>query len=161
MRRMTTIALTSPDHPALHLLPDVPTGWQIEAFAHGLRQLEAVHGIVDISTSHHANADLYGRGITLRAGTFLVGAAHQRPGFAVCVGDITVWTEHGKQRLTGAHILQTEPGLKRIGFAHADTTWFTVHANPTGGLDLATIEAALVDDPSQLMSRRVAKELMQ
>lgn len=151
---MDHVALTSPDHPALHLLPVAPTRWQIEAFAQALQALEPAHGVVDLGTQHMANSDLYGRSITLRAGTFLVGLAHTQPGFAVCAGDITVWTEQGRQRYTGAHVLQTEPGVMRIGFAHADTTWFTVHRNPTGGLDTAAIEELLVEHPERLITRR-------
>lgn len=159
------LELTSPDHPALRLLPDVPTRDEIEAFGQMLERLEGEHGAPDIGTAHHVNEDLYGRSIVLPAGAFLVGLAHKRPGFAVCVGDITVWTERGRERLTGAHILQTVPGLMRVGFAHADTTWFTVHSNPTGAHDrtglgriaghhIEAIEDALVEHADRLMTRR-------
>lgn len=142
-----------PDHPALTLLPAVPSKAQIEEFGRIIQSLEA-SGLVDLQTVHHVNDDLYGRGIVLGAETFLVGLAHTQPGFAICVGDITVWTEDGRQRYTGAHILKTVPGRMRIGFAHKETTWFTVHANKTGGTDVETIEDSLVEHSERLQTRR-------
>lgn len=139
---------------ALAVLPDMPTREQIEIFGRTLQSLEPEHGVVDIGTSHHVNADLYGRGVVLPAGHYLVGLAHTQPGLAICVGDIEIWTTKGRERFTGAHILQTEPGVMRVGFAHADTTWFTVHANKTGGLDVNAIEDSLVEHPERLMTRR-------
>lgn len=142
------------EHPALALLPLVPTRDEIERFGEFILSVEAEKGIVDIGTSHHVNSDLYGRGVVLQPETFLVGLAHKRPGFAICVGDITVWTERGRERFTGAHIIQTQPGHMRIGFAHAETTWFTVHRNVTGEVDFEMIEESLVVDAHRLMTRR-------
>lgn len=131
----------------------MPTEAQIEAFGQHLQSLEP-SGVVDLRTTHQVNDDLYGRGIVLAADTFLVGLAHTQPGFAISVGDITVWTADGMQRLTGAHILKTQPGRMRIGFAHAETSWFTVHANKTCGTDVETIEDSLVEHPERLQTRR-------
>lgn len=147
------MTISTTDHPALALLPDAPTRAQIEAFGQRIEAMESA-GMVDLHTGHHVNGDLYGRSIVLGAETFLVGLAHTHPGFAVCVGDITVWTEDGRQRYTGAHIIQTKPGRMRVGFAHAETTWFTVHANKTGGTDVGLIEDSLVEHPERLMTRR-------
>ena len=147
-------SLATLDHPALTLLPEVPTREQIEAFGQFLQGLEADCAPPDLHTSHHVNEDLYGRGVVLQPEAFLVGLAHKRPGFAFCVGDITVWTEQGRQRYTGAHMLKTEPGRMRIGFAHAETTWFTVHRNDTGSDNVQAIEDALVEHADRLMTRR-------
>lgn len=149
---MTPMLPSTPDHPALALLPDAPTRAQIEAFGQRIEAMESA-GLVDLHTKHHINADIYGRSIVLGAETFLVGLAHTHPGIAVCVGDITVWTEDGRQRYTGAHIIQTKPGRMRVGFAHAETTWLTVHANKTGGTDVEKIEDSLVERPERLMTR--------
>jgi hypothetical protein len=97
--------------------------------------------------------------VTIKAGTLLAGLPHKQGALNVCVGDITVWTENGRQRLTGAHILASPPGGMRVGFAHADTTWLTVHANLTGSDDPKVIEAALVENSELLMDRR--QELLQ
>jgi hypothetical protein len=63
------------------------------------------------------------------------------------------------QRYTGAHVLKTEAGKMRIGFAHAETTWVTVHANKTGGQDIETIEDSLVENADRLMTRRSLRKV--
>ena len=42
----------------------------------------------------------------------------------------------------------------RVGFAHADTTWLTVHRNDTGTTDPQVLEDALVEHADRLMTRR-------
>jgi hypothetical protein len=74
----------------------------------------------------------------------------------VCVGDVTVWTTAGKKRLIGAHILPAEAGVMRVGFAHRDTTWLSVHRNDTGTTCPELIEDALIDHADRLMTRRAA-----
>ncbi len=152
------LPLTAPDHPALSLLPESPTEDEIERFSALLLAVEAEHGMVDLSTREHISGGVYGRSVVIKAGTFLVGARHLEPGLAVCVGDITVWHNGVRNRLTGAHILQTAPGGHRVGFAHADTTWLTVHAIPAGASTSAEIEAGLFGDADQLMTRRAARQ---
>jgi len=144
-------------HPALAVLPDLPTQEQIEAFGTLLQSLEAEHGVVDISTMHHHAEGLYGRSVVIKAESYLVGLAHKAGHLNVCVGDITVWTSRGRQRLTGAHILRSEPGEMRVGFAHADTTWLTVHRNDTGTTDPRVLEDALVEHAERLQSRRTQR----
>ena len=97
--------ITPIDDLALSVLPELPTQAQIEEFGHFLQSLEGEHGVVDISTMHHHAKGLYGRSVVIKAETFLVGLAHKAGHLNVCVGDITVWTPNGRQRLTGAHIL--------------------------------------------------------
>ena len=149
--------LAIPDHPALALLPEAPTRGQIEAFGQMLQGLEVEHDIADLSTVHHQAQALYGRSIVVKAGTFLVGLPHKAGHLNVCVGDITVWTEGGRQRLAGAHILTSKAHDMRVGFAHADTTWLTVHA--TDLTDIAEIEDSLVEHPERLITRRTQPEL--
>lgn len=149
-------SLLDDNHPALALLPDCPTQEQIEHFGALVQSLEGEHGIVDISTMHHHAEGLYGRSVVIKAGTFLVGLPHKAGHLNVCVGDVTVWTPAGRKRLTGAHILPAEAGVMRVGFAHQDTTWLSVHRNDTGGTDLQAIEDALIQHPERLMTRRAA-----
>ena len=151
---MTPMHPCLPDHPALAVLPDVPTREQIEAFGTFLQSLEADHAAPDISTRHHLAGDVYGRSVVILADTFLVGLPHREDHLNVCVGDITVWTDTGKVRLTGAHILPAKAGVMRVGFAHADTTWLSVHVNRTGGHDIPTIEDSLVQHADRLLARR-------
>lgn len=142
------------DHPALTLLSDCPTREQIESLGAFLESIEGGHPAPDISTAHYFVGEVYGRSVTIPAETFLVGLPHKADHLNVCVGDITVWTERGRERFTGAHVVKGRAGQMRVGFAHADTTWLSVHANHTGGEDLAAIEASLIENPDRLLSRR-------
>lgn len=147
-------SLLDDNHPALALLPAAPTQEQIQGFGEMLLALETEHGVVDIGTSHVHAEGLYGRGVLIKAGTYLVGLPHKAGHLNVCVGDVTVWTTAGRKRLTGAHILPAEAGVMRVGFAHQDTTWFSVHRNETGTNDLVAIEDSLVEHADRLMTRR-------
>lgn len=150
---MNCMQVSTVDHPALALLPDAPTRDQIERFGAYLFALETSHGAADVGTRHHHVRGLYGRSVDIKAGTFGVGVPHKDACFVVCIGDIETWTAQGRQRFTGLHIVESNPG-PRIVFAHADTTWFTVHRNDTGTTDIEAIEAATFDTPERLLSRR-------
>lgn len=157
---MTRMQVSVPDHPALALLPEVPTRSDLEAFGHFVQECEArSEHPHQVCTMRHAGDSIEGRSVVIPAETFLVGLPHKLSGIAVCIGDITVWTEHGRQRYTGAHIIETQPGSFRVGFAHSDTTWLTVHANKTGSTDQAVVEDSLVEHAERLMTRRKLPEL--
>ena len=143
------------------LLPAAPTADDIERLAQYMLMLEPEHGVMDLQTVNHLSGKVYGRSVVIPAGTVLVGLPHKVAGLAVCVGDITVWTEGHSERLTGAHILTTQPGGYRVGLAHADTTWLTVHDNPSGTTDIEAIEAAIVEGPERLLTRRAAQGVLQ
>ena len=145
------------EHPTPALLPDLPTREQIEAFEALMFAHVAEHGGEgDITTRHFHADEIYGRAIDIPAGTVLIGTAHKADHLNVCVGDITVWTEEGLRRLTGTNILSSRAGAKRVGFAHADTMWLSIHRNATGGTDVQAIEEALVERADMLMTRRAA-----
>jgi hypothetical protein len=62
-------SLLDDHHPALALLPEVPTQEQIERFGEFVQSLEGEHGVVDISTMHLHADGLYGRSVVIKAGT--------------------------------------------------------------------------------------------
>ena len=139
---------------ALAVLPVQPTRDQIERLSGCLRAAEeAGHGVA-LETWHHFADGLVARTILIPAGTCLDGAPHKAEHLNVCHGDITVWTEAGMRRLTGYHVLPSLPGAKRVGVAHADTHWTTVHCNPGNERDIAALEDALVHGADRLQSRR-------
>lgn len=140
----------------LQPLPNVPTREQIQTLEGMLLQVEAQGGGVAIDTWHHFADGLVARTILIPAGTMLTGASHKTEHLNIAHGDITVWTEAGMRRLTGYHVLPSLPGAKRVGYAHADTWWTTVHLNPTNERDVAVLEDALLEDPHTLQSRRGA-----
>lgn len=125
-----------------------PTREQIE-------RLEAVMNMapqIDLQTRHYFAHGLYAREIFIPAGTVLTGAVHKSEHINVCCGDITVWTEDGMRRLTGWHTMVSRAGAKRVGYAHSDTVWVTLHH--TDKSELSDIESDLVEEPDALQTRR-------
>lgn len=135
-------------------LSATPSREQIERLEGEMLSLEGQgHGLA-LDTWHHFAEGLVARTILIPAGALLTGAAHRAEHLNICAGDITVWTEHGMQRLTGYHVLPSLPGAKRVGHAHADTWWTTVHANPGNERDIQKLEDALIENPNTLQARR-------
>ena len=119
-------------------------------------ELERQGNSVQIESWHTFAEGLVARTILIPAGTALIGAEHKAEHLNICHGDIDVLTNQGPLRLTGYHVLPSLPGTKRAGWAHADTYWTTVHLNPGNERDIAKLEDALIVDPNQLQSRRLA-----
>jgi hypothetical protein len=153
-------------------LPAMPTREQIERLEGDLIAAEAAGGMrledgtelvpLELDAWHHFADGLVSRTILIPTGAALTGAEHRAEHLNICCGDISVWTEHGMKRLTGYHVIPSLPHAKRVGYAHADTYWTTVHLNPGNERDIEKLEDALVVS-GQLQSRRlmlptVAKE---
>lgn len=137
-----------------------PTREQIERLEGEMLSLEGQgHGLA-LETWHHFADGLVARTILIPAGTVLSGAVHKAEHLNICHGDISVATEHGTRRLTGYHVLPSLPGTKRMGHAHADTWWTTVHCNPGNERDIAQLEDALVEDADTLADRRFANAVL-
>lgn len=104
---------------------------------------------VEIPPRHYFAQGLYAREITIPAGTVLTGKVHAAEHLnIISQGDITVWTEDGMKRLQAPFCLVSRPGTKRVGFAHTDTVWTTIHA--TTETDLAALERELIVPGPQL-----------
>lgn len=138
-------------------LTAAPTRDMIERLERML--LAATQAHVDVPVEHTFAPGLYLRTARIAAGTVLTGKVHLTEHGNVCAGDITVWTEQGMRRITGVETLVSLPGCKRAGYAHADTVWITVHANPGDCRDLALLEARLVEDAGRLLNVPVAELL--
>jgi len=91
---------------------------------------------------------MYARTMFIPKGVLLIGAIHKREHLNFAHGDITVLTEAGAQRIKGGMVLVSQPGTKRVGYAHEDTIWTTVHR--TTETDIDKILAELVCNDYQL-----------
>lgn len=92
----------------------------------------------DLDTTHAVHGGLYVRQIMIPAGTVMTGATHCIPHCSVMIyGDMTVSTPAGMERVVGPRLWLAPAGTKRVGYAHADTLWLTVHR-----CDSTTPEAA-------------------
>lgn len=130
----------------LELLPETPTREQIDRLEGEIKKFKQ-H---EFKTSHYFAQGLYAREIFIPAGTVLTGKVHKAEHLnIVSQGDITVWTEHGMKRVQAPFTMVSKPGTKRVGFAHSDTIWTTIHACEEK--DIEKIEQLLIeDDPTAL-----------
>jgi hypothetical protein len=99
--------------------------------------------VTELPTRHVFARGLYARELTIPKGMVASGKVHcQEHIFIVSKGDISVLTEDGPQRVQAPYILVTQPGTKRVVFAHEETVVTTVHA--TTETDVKALESELV-----------------
>ena len=92
---------------------------------------------------HHFADGVYAREMTMVPGLIVVGAIHKTQHMSiVSQGDVVVATEFGIRRFTAPDVVVSEPGAKRILFAHTRVVWTTIHA--TEERDLDKLKADLV-----------------
>ena len=104
-----------------------PTRQQIESLERHLFQLPQV----DVPVVHRFAPGLYMREIRIPADTLMTGRVHRFEHVSIMVqGDMTLLTDEGMQRVTGYQPFIAPAGTKRVGYAHAETVWVTVHRNP-------------------------------
>jgi len=87
-------------------------------------------GIVDdLPLRHTFITGGYAREMTIPAGVLIIGHIHKDESFSVVTkGHITVLTEHGVCDIHAPTTVFASPaGTKRIGYAHTETVWTTIH----------------------------------
>ena len=100
---------------------------------------------IEIKTTHHFAPGVYMREIFIPKGTCLTGKIHRTEHLNILSqGELSVWTEDGMKRLKASTVIKSQPGIKRVGFAHEDSVWITVHHNPDDGTDVDLIEERLI-----------------
>lgn len=93
------------------------------------------------------HAGLHARAVLIPAGTLLTGCETNLDNVCVVFGDIEVTTDDGPRRITGFGLVPALRGAKRVGFAHADTWWVTLHR--TDLTDPGEILAEMTDEVPQ------------
>lgn len=131
-QQLYTINLTPPqeDHEAigraLMEAAKTPSRAQIDTIEAGLLQLPQVE--IPVEHRFAEQEGLYAREIVIPAGTLMTGRVHKNQHVSIMIsGDMTVLTETGMQRVKGYHCWICPPGTKRVGYAHSETRWITVH----------------------------------
>lgn len=109
---------------------------------------------VDLQTTNVVHGRMCARTILVPAGTVLTGALTNIDNVCIVQGDISVTTDAGVQRLTGYNVLTARAGAKRVGYAHADTYWTTIHH--TDLTDVEAIEEEMTNEASRLHTRTLA-----
>lgn len=98
---------------------------------------------VECPIKHIFAPGVYAREMTIPAGTILTGKIHATEHINILSqGDISVLTEEGMKRLQAPFSFVSKPGTKRVGYAHTDVVWTTIHV--TNETDLDKIEAEVI-----------------
>lgn len=125
-------------------LPHVPTRAQIEALEQ-VMLAQPKEQQLEIEPVHYFAGGLYAREITIPAGALVTGKVHREEHInIVSKGALTVWTEDGMRYLQAPYAFVSRPGTKRVGLAHEETVWTTLHANPENIRDVHELEERLV-----------------
>lgn len=112
---------------------------KIHQFQNEVAKLEQV----EIPTTHTFSKDVYAREIKIPAGTVLVGKIHKHENLnIISKGKITVVSVEGIKTIEAPYTFVSTPGVKRVGFAHEDTVWTTIHG--TSETDLEKIEEQFI-----------------
>jgi len=107
---------------------------------------------------HYFAPGMYGRELTVPAGMVLTGKIHKHGHFLLCTkGRATVVDEFGRYEVSAGYMQHSKPGAKRAVLAHEDTTFVTVHLNPTDTRDLVAIEAEHIEPEGPEMQALAAQ----
>ncbi|HEU4458113.1 MAG TPA: hypothetical protein VFR90_03230 [Methylibium sp.] len=90
---------------------------------------------IDAPTRELHAPSIYCRETFIKAGVGLVFEPAKQAHLGWVLGDLTIIRPDGEQRLTGYESTTIPAGERWAAFAHADTWWTTVHANPTNEQD--------------------------
>lgn len=142
-------------NPAIELDDALPAQVDVMTFANQFDdpdvrgKIERLEGMmkqfegVPIEPRHYFANGLYAREIFIPKGTLLTGKIHKHEHLnIISQGEISVLTEAGPQRIKAPFTIVSLPGTKRVGYAHEDTVWTTIHA--TTETDIEKIEAELI-----------------
>lgn len=115
---------------------------------------------LEIKTTHYFSDGIYAREIFIPKGTLLTGKIHKTEHMNICSqGDISILTEDGMKRIKSPFTMSCRPGTKRVGYAHEDTVWTTIHG--THETDLKILESELIATNHDQVESLSEKEIQQ
>jgi hypothetical protein len=92
---------------------------------------------VEMTPVHHHAKDLYARELFIPEDTLLIGKIHKHQSFNVLAqGEMSILTENGVKRIKAPYTVVSNPGIKRMGYAHTDCVWIAVHGTEETDLEL-------------------------
>ena len=111
----------------------------------GTKEKPIVTDSVEVPIKHFFMKGVYVREMTMFAGTAVVGAIHKHLHMCFLLsGHLTVTDENGTKDYIAPCYVISSPGIKRVLYAHKDSTWYNVHENPKQIKDIKKIEENLV-----------------
>jgi len=99
----------------------------------------------ELPVKHIVYGGMYARELFIPEGVVLTGKIHLED--HICIlseGDLSVMTDDGIKRIQAPYMFNAKAGIKKIGYAHTDCTFTTVHK--TDLTDIEEIENKLFSD---------------
>ncbi len=101
--------------------------------------------LIKFKTTHRFINGIYAREVFIPKGSLLIGRIHKHACISIMnSGDKSTLSEDGAARIKAPFATISKPGIKRVGYAHEDTIWTTIHA--TNERDLKKVEDELFCD---------------
>ena len=99
-----------------------------------------------IAPIKHSFADqVYVRQMDMKKGSVVVGAIHKHLHvWFLLTGKLTVTTETEQQDYIAPCYVVSQPGVKRVIYAHEDSIFVNIHKNPTNTQNINELEAEIV-----------------
>lgn len=116
---------------------------------------------IDPPLKHTFTSGIYSREIFIPKGTIMTGKIHRHDHLNfVSKGDVTVLTKQGLSRIKGPCTMVSIVGTKRALYAHEDTIWTTIHANPNEERDLKKLEEFIIAPTYECLVRERKFEVL-
>lgn len=100
---------------------------------------------VEIPTEHQFMGGIYLRSIAVPAGTLIIGKRHRHETCNMLLSgvmSIYIGENQPNKMLKGPCIFLSDPGSKKMGYAHTDCVFMNLH--PTSETDLDKIESEFI-----------------
>lgn len=82
---------------------------------------------IEIPVEHYFSFGVYGREMRLKSGTLIVGKIHKFENLNILSeGEVSVLSIDGVKRVKAPHTFVSQPGAKRVIYAHTDIVWTTI-----------------------------------
>lgn len=90
---------------------------------------------------HHFGPSIYMRQMDAKSGTLVVSKMHSTEHFNIMLkGAVSLITEDGIKTVYAGQVMLSQPGTKRIGYFHEDSSWLTIHPNFENETDVEKLE---------------------
>lgn len=105
---------------------------------------------VKVEVREHHSPGIYGREMFMDAGCWYVGKTHADRHLNILLsGRLTIFTVYGKKELVGPCIFESMAGVKKVGYAHTDCRYLTIHPNPSNETKEAILEGMFIRPEEQ------------
>lgn len=132
---MVSEVFVLPDFSLIHTLSKEEVREIISKIEAAMKASEPTSHI-EVPIVHHFSDKVYAREMKMNEGELIVGKIHKKENLNILSeGEVTVLSVDGYLRLKAPCTFVSEPGAKRVIYAHSPVTWTTIHGTPERDLE--------------------------